>query len=103
MMTDRAAQQTALDWEADLQVFHLQQRSGIRRQRQRIAHVLRRQQLLGVRMQRLAKQADTVVLLNALALAHHRHVVRQATHNIQVVGDKQQPHAHFLLQLLQQQ
>ncbi|MNL69707.1 hypothetical protein D3C87_1946030 [compost metagenome] len=54
-------------------------------------------------MQRLAKQADTVVLLNALALAHHRHVVRQATHNIQVVGDKQQPHAHFLLQLLQQQ
>lgn len=106
MVVYRTAQQAAANGEPDLQAFHLEQRAGAAggrfRQRQRFADVFGGQQALGIGVLRPAEQQGAPVLFHAAPLAHDRHVIRQAAHDIQVMGDEQQSHAHFLLQLLQQ-
>ena len=70
----------------------------------RLHHALRPagQQALGVGVLRLGEDLRGVADLHQLAALHHADAVGEAAHQVQVVGDEQQRHAHLALQLVQQ-
>ena len=67
-------------------------------------HALRaaRQQLLRVRVLRVREDLGRCAHLDELAAFHHADTMREAAHQVEVVRDEEQRHAHLGLQLIEQ-
>jgi hypothetical protein len=101
-VTDRAAQEAALDGKVHLDVVEPQNLLRRRIGRRRAALGLGRQQVLGVGMLRMVEHLVDGTLLDDAALGHHADPVGHLANDAEVVGDEQQRHAVARLQRLQE-
>ena len=98
---DGTAEEAPPYWKPDFQVLGAGDRTGAWIARRGVALRLGGEQRPRVRMPRVGEHLGHSARFDDLAPLHHDHVVGDAAHDVEVVGNKQHRHAHLLLQVLQ--
>ena len=101
-VTDGAAKEAALDREPDAQVLGAGDGRRARVARRRLSLRLGGEKGSGIRVLRMGEDVRHRPGFDDLAPLHHDHVVGDAAHDIEIVGDEQHRHADLLLQVFQQ-
>ena len=99
---DGTAEEAAPDREPDFQVLGAGDRGRTRIARRGVALGLGGKQRPGVGVLRVGEDLSHSARFDDLALLHHDHVVGDAAHDVEVVGDEQHRHAELRLQVLEQ-
>ena len=101
-MPDSPAEKSALDGKPNFQIVSGHQRFGLGIGFRRFTPRLSGQQHFGVFMLGCCKQLFDRSLFHHLALLHDADIISHMLHDAKIMGDQQQGHAEFLLQVFEQ-